>query len=125
MEQACPLQAASLEEGKLALSRETCNHCGRCIGSCPFGAVAGEETRYKVYAGGRWGKQVRIGTPLSRLFTREEVIALVEKAILLFKREGLPGERFGMTVERLGLEKTEALLCSDQLLTQKAEILAK
>ncbi len=125
VEQACPLQAASLEEGKLALSRETCNHCGRCIGSCPFGAVAGEETRYKVYAGGRWGKQVRIGTPLSRLFTREEVIALVEKAILLFKREGLPGERFGMTVERLGLERTEALLCSDQLLTQKAEILAK
>ena len=46
---------------------------------------------------------MRIGPPLSRLFSREEVIALVEKAILLFKKEGLPGERFGSTVERLGL----------------------
>ena len=124
VEKACPIGAAVLESGgKLAISREGCNHCGRCAGSCPFGAVIGAETRYKVYVGGRWGKKVRIGTALSALFTREEVIALVEKAILLFKREGLPGERFGMTVERLGLEKAEALLRSDELLAQKAEIL--
>lgn len=47
----------------------------------------------------------------------------MEKAILLFKKEGLPGERFGSTVERLGLERTEEYLCSDELLRQKGEIL--
>ncbi len=124
VEKACPMGAALLEEGgRLALSQEACNHCGRCVGSCPFGAVTEAGTFYKVYVGGRWGKQVRIGTPLSRLFSREEVIALVEKAILLFKKEGLPGERFGSTVERLGLERTEECLCSDELLRQKGEIL--
>ncbi len=123
---ACPMGAAVLPEGeKLVLSREACNHCGRCRESCPFGALVGEETRYKVYLGGRWGKQVRIGTPLSSLFTREEVISLVEKAILLFKRDGLPGERFGSTVERLGLERVEALLLSRELLDQKKEILGE
>lgn len=126
VQKACPIGAASLEEsGKLSISGEDCNHCGRCVGTCPFGAVTGETTRYKVYLGGRWGKKVRIGTPLSTLFTREEVISLVEKAILLFKRDGIPGERFGSTVERLGLEKVEALLCSGELLDQKTEILAK
>lgn len=124
VEKACPIGAAVLPEGeKLSLSPEACNHCGRCAGSCPFGALVGEETMYKVYLGGRWGKKVRIGTPLSRLFTREEVIALVEKSILLFKREGRPGERFGQTVERLGLSRTEELLGSNELLEQKAAIL--
>ena len=81
------------------------------------------ETLYKVYVGGRWGKQYRIGTPLTRLFTREEVLDVIEKAILLFKSEGHPGERFGSTVERLGMEKVEEMLISDELLTRKNEIL--
>ncbi len=126
VEKSCPVGAATLPEGeKLVISEENCNRCGRCVESCPFGALIGAGTLYKVYLGGRWGKKVRIGTPLSRLFTRAEVIALVEKAILLFKREGLPGERFGQTVERLGLPQTEALLYSDELLKQKAELLAQ
>lgn len=124
VEKACPLGVAALgEDGKLAIAKEDCNHCGRCVKSCPFGALTGEETLYKVYVGGRWGKKVRIGTALSALFTREEVISLVEKAILLFKRDGKPGERFGQTVERLGLAKVEELLRADDLLAEKDAIL--
>ena len=44
------------------------------------------------------------------LVAREEVPAVVERAILLFQREGLPGERFGSTVERLGMARVEAEL---------------
>ena len=34
----------------------------------------------------------------------EEVMAVIEKAILLFKDEGIAGERFADTVKRLGFE---------------------
>ena len=78
---------------------------------------------YKVYVGGRWGKKVRMGTPLNHLFTREEVIRVVEKAILLFKCKGISGERFGETVDRLGADKVEKMLVSDNLLKRKEEIL--
>ena len=48
---------------------------------------------------------------------------MVEKAILLFKQKGISGERFGDTVERLGVDKVEKMLVSDNLLKRKEEIL--
>lgn len=60
---------------------------------------------FKIFIGGRWGKKIAHGLPLSRiLLTEEEVIDVVEKAILLFRDEGITGERFADTVERLGFE---------------------
>ena len=37
---------------------------------------------------------------------------IVEKAILLFKENGLPGERFGAAIERIGFEEVEKQLLS-------------
>ena len=120
----CPMKAARVQDGLLNIDRSLCNNCGRCLAKCPFQSMESGETLYKVFVGGRWGKQYRIGTSLTRLFAREEVLDVIEKAILLFKREGQPGERFGSTVERLGSEQVEQMLISDDLLTQKDEILA-
>jgi dissimilatory sulfite reductase (desulfoviridin) alpha/beta subunit len=120
----CPMGASSRPDGKIIIDREKCNNCGLCIPRCPFHAVIGHETQYQVYLGGRWGKKSRIGTSLSRLINEDELMNLIEKAILLFKREGIKGERFGQTIDRIGLEKTEKILLSNELLEQKEQILA-
>ena len=80
---------------------------------------------YRVYLGGRWGKNVAHGKPLSRIFTsEEEVLSLVEKAILLFREQGITGERFSDTIARLGFENVERQLLSDDLLQRKSENLS-
>ena len=119
----CPMNAISMKDGKAVIDASLCNNCGRCAGSCRFGATEESETMYKVYVGGKWGKRVRMGSPLQKLFTREEVLKVVEKAILLFKSKGESGERFGQTVDRLGVEKVEKMLIADNLLKRKEEIL--
>ena len=51
------------------------------------------------------GKRISHGQALTRIFTEEEeVMTVIEKAILLFKDEGIAGERFADTVKRLGFE---------------------
>ena len=120
---ACPMAATAMKDDKMTIDPQICNNCGRCMGKCPFGALENSETMYKVYVGGRWGKKVRMGSALNKLFTREEVLNVVEKAILLFKSKGESGERFGETVDRLGVEKVEKMLISDNLLKRKEEIL--
>ncbi len=63
---------------------------------------------YKIYLGGRWGKKVAQGRAMSKIFTtEEEVMQIIERAIYLFRDEGLDGERFSDTVARLGFENVE------------------
>ena len=99
---ACPIKTAKVVDGKVDLSG--CNHCGRCMGKCPFGAISYTDG-YRVSIGGRWGKKVAHGVPLTRVFTsEEEVLNVVEKAICLFRDEGIAGERFADTISRLGFD---------------------
>ena len=95
---ACPMGDAQIgADDKLTIDGSACNHCGRCVGACPFG--------------GRWGKKVAHGRALNKIFTCEdEVIDLVERAILFFRDEGESGERFADTVARLGFDYVQEKL---------------
>lgn len=125
VEKICPIHVSSVKDGKLAVDLEKCNHCGRCVGKCPFRVTDGFVSGYRIYLGGRWGKQIAHGIPLSKIFTdKDEVLDVVEKAILLFREQGITGERFADTVARLGFENAEAQLLSDELLDRKQENLS-
>ena len=114
IEKACPIHVAHMENGKIVVPEDACNHCGRCIGKCPFHAFEEYTNGYRVYIGGRWGKKVAQGRFLGRVFTdRGEVLDVVEKAIALFRDQGIAGERFADTVERLGFEQVEAQLLGE------------
>ena len=114
VEQTCPIKTPKVVDGKVQIDPTLCNRCGRCNGVCPFGAIESHQTGFKICIGGRWGKKTAHSTPLTKLFTsEEEVLNVVEKAILLFRAEGMVGERFADTVNRLGFEYVNEKLLSD------------
>ena len=105
VEKNCPIKVAEMVDGKIHVDPNACNSCGRCKGKCPFGALEEYQEGYKILIGGRWGKKVAHGIALTKLFTtEEEVMEVIEKAILLFRDEGISGERFADTVARLGFD---------------------
>ena len=109
-----PIHAAKLEDGKISIDPDACNHCGRCKGKCTFGAVEEYREGYKILIGGRWGKKTACGRPLPRLFTmEEEVMTVIDRAILLFREEGIAGERFADTVARLGFDYVSGKLLGE------------
>ena len=124
IEQNCPMKAVTVLDGKVTINESLCNNCGRCAGKCPFGAFGEGKPAWKVCIGGRWGKKVGQGKPLSKLFTsEEEVLSVIEKTILFYRENGLPGERFADTIARLGFENVEKAILSDDILARKDEIL--
>lgn len=126
IEAKCPSKAAELKEGKLLIDENKCRTCGVCIGKCPFGAVADEsKTLYKIFVGGTWGKETRMGTALSKMVTEEEIFPILEKTMLWFKENALPKERLGKAIDRIGVDVLEKALFSDDLMLRKDEILSK
>lgn len=115
LEQACPMGAAKKDEqtGKLIINPQICNSCGRCFEKCPFKLASTANEGFKIYIGGRWGKKIRIGTPLPKLFSREEAIATVEKTILFFRDNGNKGERLGETIDRIGTKEAIRLILGE------------
>ena len=116
VEAACPIHVAKLDNGALTIDPDACNHCGRCKGKCPFGVTEDFTDGYKIYIGGRWGKKIAHGHAIDKIFTsEEEVLDMVEKAILLFRTEGITGERFADTIDRLGFDYVQNKLLSEPL----------
>ncbi len=93
------------------------------VGGCPNSCIKpdlndvgimGWKNGYRIFIGGRWGKQHTVGRPLGRIITdQEEMMKIVERALLFFKDQGKPGERFCMTIERLGFETVEQFLLQE------------
>lgn len=122
----CPMKACSLVNNKLVIDESICNNCGRCLEKCPFKVITNYQEGYKVYIGGRWGKSVARGIALDKIFfSKEEVLDIVEKAILLFKDQGIDKERFNETINRIGFENVQEQLYKNDLLNRKDEILGK
>ena len=108
VEKNCPMKAVSLSEGTAVIDNTVCNNCGRCIGKCPFVAFEDFTVGYRIMIGGRWGKKVARGRPMSKVFLSEdEVMSVIEKIILFYRDNGIAGERFADTISRIGFEKVE------------------
>lgn len=126
IEKVCPINASKLNNGKISIDTDECNHCGRCMNKCPFKAYHSYTDGYRIYIGGRWGKKAAQGQYLKTVVTdREEVLNIIEKAILLFKETGFKGERFSDTIKRIGFENAEKQLLSNTLLERKNDIIAQ
>ncbi|MGN1419604.1 MAG: 4Fe-4S dicluster domain-containing protein [Acutalibacteraceae bacterium] len=111
IEAGCPIKAAKVVDGKINIDTDECNHCGRCFQKCPFKAFEKSQNGYRIYIGGRWGKKTAHAKFLDKIFTdEEEVLSVVEKAICLFRDEGIAGERFADTIARLGFDYVQAKL---------------
>lgn len=120
----CPVHAATQnEDGTVTIDKEKCTNCGKCIDACYFGSVKEKDCGFKVFIGGIFGKTQRPGTPVPGLYSEDEVMKLIEKALLLFREQGVAGERLGRTVDRVGVDKFIEQLLSDDVLARKNKIL--
>ena len=70
------------------------------------------------------GQKVNRGLAINKIFTdEEEVMITIEKMILIYREQGITGERLADTIERIGFENIEVQLLSDEILERKQEIL--
>lgn len=110
-EKTCRENALSQNEaGDIVLDQDKCNHCGRCVKACPTDAWKGTPA-FEVSFGGLFGNRVYKGEnylPIVR--TEEELFRITDAAIQFFDDNANPGERFRMTIERVGLDQFKKVI---------------
>ncbi len=100
------MQSAPWTEKSFSM-RKNVNNCGRCVKACPTDAWKATPA-FEVSFGGLFGNRVYKGENYLPLVTSEEqLFRITDAAIQFFDDNANPGERFRMTLERVGLDKFE------------------
>ena len=101
-EKACRQGAIKCEGNKVTINRVQCNYCGRCVKSCPTDAWEGN-SGYLVSFGGLFGNQIYKGEQLLPIVhDKETLFRVTDAAIDFFRDHANPGERFRLTLQRVG-----------------------
>ncbi|MEI7695242.1 MAG: 4Fe-4S binding protein [Chlorobium sp.] len=112
----CPAKAIErLGEGSGAdgcrynVDRDICINCSICTKQCPSKAWITARQGYTLFIGGTMGKTPRFATMLKRIVeSEEEIYDLVEKALTCYRTHGRKKERFGLMIDRIGIDKVRA-----------------
>jgi dissimilatory sulfite reductase (desulfoviridin) alpha/beta subunit len=107
VEISCRVNAAKLENKVLYIDTDKCINCGQCISYCNFNAIKPNEKGFKIFLGGKWGKSSKLGEPLEGIFSKDDMMSIIEKSIFYYKEHGNKKERFGDMIDRIGFEEVQ------------------
>jgi dissimilatory sulfite reductase (desulfoviridin) alpha/beta subunit len=117
----CPSKAIAEQDNTFLLDEEKCLLCGLCINNCPVSAWKALKTGYTLYLGGTMGKRPRLGTRVKALIeSKEELLGYIERAFDYYLANGLKKERFGHTLDRIGLRKAVQEILSGEIRDRSA-----
>jgi anaerobic sulfite reductase subunit C len=92
----CPDQAIAMDaSGTQPVIDDTrCMLCGKCAAACHTGTIIRDLKGYRILLGGKLGRHPQLAAELSGLYDADQVVAIVERCIALYKAKSLRGHRF-------------------------------
>ncbi len=101
----CRQKALEIIDGKIKVDKSLCVNCGECVRVCKTGGAVSKEKGAEIFVGGRFGRGIRIGDSLGKIFKEDEIIPVVDKIMEYYRKVGQKGERISNVIDRIGKEK--------------------
>jgi len=98
----CRRNAILLRNGRPEIDVYACDQCGNCIKFCPKGVFATEDSGYRIFAGGRFGRFHRDGYMLFAIADKETLFRTLEASVELIREEAVGEETLDSIIKRLG-----------------------
>lgn len=102
--EACRFGAITFDdEGKPIINLSKCISDGRCIRSCPTGAIRTAKVGWRMFIGGNFGYKPQLGIPVKEFVSDDEVVDLAEKVLITYQKHGEKGERLREVIKKNGI----------------------
>ncbi|GEP63811.1 sulfite/nitrite reductase [Clostridium beijerinckii] len=101
----CRQKALEVVNRKVVYHEELCVSCGECSRLCRTNAVGIKEKGAEIFVGGRFGRGIRIGDSLGKIFKEKDIVFVVDKIMECYREIGVKGERISTVMDRVGKEK--------------------
>jgi dissimilatory sulfite reductase (desulfoviridin) alpha/beta subunit len=108
----CPSGAITMDGYFPVIDMEKCIHCGECVASCPTAAWKAGEPGVKVWAGGRIGREPKLGEVVVDFLPLDKIPAVIEASLEFFREHGKTKERFGKVIERIGWDRYREVIAN-------------
>jgi anaerobic sulfite reductase subunit C len=119
----CPVNAIEEKDSAFVLDEKKCIYCGLCIKNCSTSAWTAKQTGYTLFLGGTLGKKPRLGTRAKVLIeTKEELLGHIESAFKFYLAHGKKKERFGHTLDRVGVDKVLTEIFAEKKETEGKDV---
>jgi anaerobic sulfite reductase subunit C len=92
------------ESDTARVDNEKCLYCGQCVKICPAGALNTETGGYRILLGGKLGRHPQLASDLGGIFSKEQVLEVLEKCLEHHMLCNSEGERFGEILNRTGVD---------------------
>ncbi len=99
---ACKRKALKAENGRLIIDKAKCGNCAQCIAVCPLEGMGEKRRGINVMAGGREGKDTRLGRVIAEFVTGEEALKIARNCLRLIKETGSSAADI---IDETGIEK--------------------
>jgi dissimilatory sulfite reductase (desulfoviridin) alpha/beta subunit len=102
--EACKEDAVFLADDRPFIDDSKCLYCGQCARVCPTGTLQERDRGYRILIGGKLGRHPRLGVELPGVYDPTQVLEFVDLCLNHYQKHCQKGERFGVILEREGLE---------------------
>jgi dissimilatory sulfite reductase (desulfoviridin) alpha/beta subunit len=106
----CPSGAIETVDDTVRIDDARCIGCGKCVTICPEKAISVKKQGVVLFIGGKFGKSYRIGERVGEVVSLEEAMVFAGKILKYYEDNASPGERFGDTIHRIGIEDIKTCL---------------
>lgn len=100
----CKVKAIQIIDDKAEIDYSKCIKCGDCTKTCPTGAMTVDKQGFVPFLGGKFGRKYKLGDRMDVVLSEEEAVEFAGKVIEFFVKNANKGERFGDTLNRIGME---------------------
>lgn len=99
----CRRNALVIRNQRPEIDEAQCDRCGNCIKFCPNGVFASEESGYRIFVGGKFGRFHHDGYELFKIADKEMLLESLEATIELIREESIGEESLTSIINRVGV----------------------